>query len=67
MYKAYKFRNYQNEEQKIFISKTFDCSIYTYYLNKVKNGVFTNSYTNIKDYTNVLKYSALFLQEVDKI
>lgn len=36
--------------------------MYTYYLNKVKNGVSINSYTNIKNYTNVLKYSALFLQ-----
>ena len=69
MYKAYKFRIYPNEEQKRIINKTFGCSryVYNYYLNKIKNGVFTNSYTNIKDYTNVLKYNTLFLQEVDSI
>ena len=69
MYKAYKFRIYPNEEQKNFINKTFGCSryVYNYYLNKIKNEGYTNSCTNIKDYTNVLKYNALFLQEVDKI
>ena len=69
MYKAYKFRIYPNEEQKIFINKTFGCSryVHNYYLNKIKNEGYTNSYTNIKDYTNVLKYNALFLQEVDSI
>ena len=69
MYRAYKFRIYPNEEQKIFINKTFGCSryVYNYYLNKIKNEGYTNSYANIKDYTNVLKYNALFLQEVDSI
>ena len=69
MYKAYKFRIYPNEEQKIFINKTFGYSryVYNYYLNKIKNEGYTNSYANIKDYTNVLKYNALFLQEVDSI
>ncbi len=69
MYKAYKFRIYPTDEQKIFINKTFGCSryVYNYYLNKIKNDGYTSSYDNIKDYTNVLKYSSPFLQEIDSI
>ena len=55
MYRAYKFRIYPTDEQKIFINKTFGCSryVYNYYLNKIKNDGYTNSNDNIKDYTNV--------------
>ena len=69
MYKAYKFRIYPTDEQKIFINKTFGCSryVYNYYLNKIKNDGYTGSYDNIKDYTNVLKYNSPFLQEIDSI
>lgn len=69
MYKAYKFRIYPNEEQKIFINKTFGCSryVYNYYLSKIQTDGYTNSYNNIKDYTNVLKYNSPFLQEIDSI
>lgn len=55
------------EKRFLSIKPLIVVDMYTYYLNKVKNGVSTNSYTNIKDYANVLKYSALFLQEIDKI
>ena len=69
MYKAYKFRIYPNDEQKIFINKTFGCSryVYNYYLNKIKTEGYKNSSDNIKDYTNVLKYNSPFLQEIDSI
>ena len=69
MYKAYKFRIYPNEEQKIFINKTFGCSryIYNYYLNKIQTDGYTSSYDNIKDYTSTLKYNYPFLQEIDSI
>lgn len=30
MLKAYKFRLYSNEEQKIYLGKTFGCSRFTY-------------------------------------
>ncbi len=35
IYRAYKFRLYPTEEQKILIHKTFGCSrfVYNYYLN----------------------------------
>ncbi len=69
MYKAYKFRIYPNDEQKIFINKTFGCSryVYNYYLNKIQTDGYTNSYDNIKDYTSTLKYNSPFLQEIDSI
>ncbi len=67
MYRAYKFRLYPNDEQRILINKTFGSSrfIYNYYLNKMKDNGYTSVYNNISDYTNKLKYDATFLQEVD--
>ena len=67
MYRAYKFRLYPNDEQKILINKTFGSSrfVYNYYLNKIKDNGYTSVYNNISDYTNKLKYDATFLQEVD--
>ena len=69
MYRAYKFRLYPNDEQRILINKTIGSSrfIYNYYLNKMKNDGYTTAYTNISDYTNKLKYEMTFLQEIDSI
>ena len=67
MYKAYKFRLYPNDEQKILINKTFGSVRYTYnyYLDKMKNNTYVTPYNNIKDYEYNLKYEATFLQEID--
>ncbi len=67
MYKAYKFRMYPNDEQKLIINKIFGVSRYTYnyYLNKMKNNTYVTPYNNIKDYEHNLKYDATFLQEID--
>ncbi len=69
MYKAYKFRLYPNDEQRILINKTFGCSrfVYNHYLNNIKNNGYRNAYSNINDYTNNLKYEYIFLQEADSI
>ena len=66
MYKAYKFRLYPNDEQKIKIHKTFGCYrfIYNYFLDKCKN----NGYIKAFDMCNELKslYSKYeWLKEVD--
>ena len=69
MYKAYKFRLYPNKEQTELINKTFGCGrfVYNHYLDKIKNNGYTNTYSNIKDYTSTLKYEAVFLREIDSI
>ena len=69
MYKAYKFRLYPNDNQRELINKTFGCSrlVYNYYLSHNKETGYKTPYTNIKDYTNNLKYEKPFLQEVDSI
>ena len=69
MYKAYKFRLYPNDEQKIFINKTFEITRYTYnyYLDKMINNGYVKPYTNIQDYVDNLKYEATFLQEIDSV
>ena len=69
MYKAYKFRLYPNDTQKLLINKTFGCAryVYNYYLDKMQKEGYTCAYTNISDYVNNLKYNALFLQEIDSI
>lgn len=38
MYKAYKFRLYPNEEQKVLLNKSFGCArfVYNHYLSKIK-------------------------------
>ena len=68
MYKAYKFRLYPNDEQKILINKTFGGVRYTYnyYLDKMINNGYVKPYANIQDYVDNLKYEATFLQEIDK-
>jgi len=69
MYKAYKFRLYPNDEQKILINKCIGCSrfVYNYYLTYIKDNKFINANACIKDYVNYLKYQYLFLVEVDSI
>ena len=69
MYKTYKFRVYPNDEQKIFINKTFEITRYTYnyYLDKMINNGYVKPYTNIQDYVDNLKYEATFLQEIDSV
>ena len=69
MYKAFKFRMYPNDEQKILINKTFGSARYTYnhYLDKMINNGYKKPYDNIQDYVDKLKYEATFLQEIDSI
>ena len=69
MYRAFKFRLYPDNNQKELINKTFGCSrfVYNYYLNKIKNSKYINSYSNIRDYVNNLKYEYPYLQEIDSI
>ncbi len=67
MYKAFRFRLYPNYEQKQLIIKNFGCNrfVYNYYLDKIKNGKFTNAYDYIKDYTSNLELVYPFLLEAD--
>ena len=67
MYKAYKFRIYPNETQKILLHKSFGCVrfIYNYYLSIIKEKGFISAYDCIKDYTNNLQEEYPFLKEVD--
>ena len=67
MYKAYKFRLYPNENQRILLNKTFGCQrfVYNHYLSNIKENGYKSAYSNIKDYVSNLKYEYLFLQEVD--
>ena len=67
MYKSFKFRLYPNKEQKELLNKSFGCSrfIYNYYLSIIKNNGYKNSYSNISNYVNNLKYEYSFLQDVD--
>lgn len=66
MYKAYKFRMYPDDNQKILINKTFGCYrfIYNYFLDKCK----LNGYIKAFDMCNELKemYNEYpWLKEVD--
>ena len=67
MYKAFKFRLYPNEEQKVKLNKNFGCGrfVYNYYLSKIKNNGYINAYSNIKDYVDNTKKSYPFLMEAD--
>ena len=69
MYKSFKFRLYPNKEQKELLNKSFGCSrfIYNYYLSIIKNNGYKNSYSNISNYVNNLKYEYSFLQEIDSV
>ena len=66
IYKAYKYRLYPTEEQKVLIHKTFGCSrfVYNHYLDyENKNGV-KKAYDLIKDLKELEKEYE-YLKEVD--
>ena len=67
MYKAYKFRLYPNDEQKVLLNKSFGCTrfVYNYYLSKIKEEGYIKPYDNIKDLKNNLVLEYPFLKEVD--
>jgi len=67
MYKSFKFRLYPDIEQRELLNKSFGCSrfIYNYYLSNIKRNGYKDSYSNISDYVNNLKYEYSFLQEID--
>lgn len=67
MYKAFKFRMYPTNEQKISLHKNFGCArfVYNYYLNDIKRNGYKNAYACIKDYTSHLKGENTFLSEAD--
>ena len=71
--KAYKFRLYPNNEQRLLINKTFGCTrlVYNYYLHK-KQELYNNdkksisTYECIKDLPNLYKEYP-FLKEIDSM
>ena len=72
MNKAYKFRIYPNETQKILFSKTFGCTrmVYNYYLEKrIKSyeEKITFGYTKCANDLTLLKKEKEFLHDVDSI
>ena len=66
IYKAYKFRLYPTEEQRILIHKTFGCSrfVYNYYLNYQKEKGIQKAYALCKDLKELEKEYE-YLKEVD--
>ena len=66
VYKAYKFRLYPTEEQRILINKTLGCKrfVYNYYLNYLKDNNGINRFDLHKDLPK-LKEENEFLKEVD--
>ena len=69
MYKAYKFRLYPPEKQKVLINKNFGCSrfVYNYYLAYIKEHKYLNACMCIEHYVNHLKNEYPFLTEADSI
>ena len=73
MNKAYKFRLYPTEEQKIMFAKTFGCCryVYNYYLDMRITAYNTDkktiTYTQCANDMTVLKNDLMFLREVDSI
>ena len=66
MYKAYKFRMYLTDSQKILVHKTFGCGrfVYNYFLNKCKENGYQKAYDMCNELKElVVEYS--FLKEVD--
>ena len=65
-YKAYKFRLYPNEKQRIIIHKTFGCVrlVYNYYLAKQQKEGIKKAFTNCND-LKYLQEEKTFLKEVD--
>ena len=66
IYRAYKFRLYPTEEQRILIHKTFGCSrfVYNYYLNYQKENGVCKSFNLCKDLKE-LENQYEYLKEVD--
>ena len=66
IYKAYKFRLYPTDDQKVLINKTFGCKrfVYNYYLNYFKENKGKFRYDLHKDLPK-LKGENEFLKEVD--
>ena len=66
IYRAYKFRLYPNEEQRILIHKTFGCSrfVYNYYLNYQKEKGVQKAFNLCKDLKELEKNHEYF-KEVD--
>ena len=66
IYRAYKFRLYPNEEQRILIHKTFGCSrfVYNYYLNYQKEQGIKKAFDLCKDLKE-LENNHEYLKEVD--
>ena len=66
IYRAFKFRLYPTEEQRILIHKTFGCSrfVYNYYLNYQKEKGVQRSFDLCKDLKELEK-SREYLKEVD--
>ena len=66
IYKAYKFRLYPTDDQKVLINKTFGCKrfVYNYYLNYFKENKGKFRYDLHKDLPK-LKEENEFLKEVD--
>ena len=69
MYRSFKYRLYLNDNQRQLINKSFGCSrfVYNYYLSQIKNNGYQDSFSNISNYVNNLKYEYVFLQEVDSV
>ena len=69
MYKAYKFRIYPNDEQKVLINKNFGCArfVYNYYLTYIKEHKYLNATACINHYVKQLKQEYPFLSEADSI
>ena len=66
MYKAYKFRMYLTDSQKILVHKTFGCGrfVYNHFLNKCKENGYQKTYDMCKELKKlVVEYP--FLKEVD--
>ena len=66
MYKAYKFRMYLTDSQKILVHKTFGCGrfVYNHFLNKCKENGYQKAYDMCKELKElVVEYP--FLKEVD--
>ena len=65
-YKAYKFRLYPTDNQKVLIHKTFGCVrfVYNHFLDYQKNNGFKKSFDLCKD-LKVLNNEYEFLKEVD--
>ena len=66
MYKAYKFRLYPDDNQKMLINKTFGCTrfIYNHFLNKCKEEGYKKTYDMCKELKE-LELDYPFLKEVD--